>query len=138
MAGGRDRDRRRESYWRGAVGEQRGSGLTVREFCRRGKLRESAFHYWRRELERRDAEREQRRRPRRRTPESGRDQGGPTFVPVHLAEPSPPVAGGRIEIELSGGRRVHVPAPVDRQALADVLAVLSLPGDARNGEGRPC
>lgn len=36
---------------------------------------------------------------------------------------------GRIEIELSGGHHVHVTAPVDRQALADVLAVL---------EGAPC
>ena len=130
MGGGRDRDRRRESYWRRAVGEQRGSGLTVRDFCRRGKLRESAFHFWRRELERRDAEQEQRQGPRKaRTAKSRRTQRTPAFVPVRLAEPAPPVAGGRIEIELSSGRRVRVIAPVDRQALMEVLAVL---------EGRPC
>ena len=34
------------------------------------------------------------------------------------------VDDGRIEIVLPGGRRDHVVAPVDRQALADVLAVL--------------
>jgi hypothetical protein len=49
-------------------------------------------------------------------------------VPVRVAEDAP--AGGRIEIVLSGGRRVHVAAPVDRRALADVLAVLSLDREA--------
>ena len=130
MANGRDRDRRREAYWRRIVREQRGSGRTVRDFCRKSNLRESAFHFWRRELERRDAEQEQRQGPRKaRTPESRRTQRAPTFVPVRLAEPIPPVASGRIEIELSGGRRVHLVAPVNRQALTEVLAVL---------EGRPC
>ena len=130
MAGGRERDRRREAYWRRTVREQRGSGLTVRDFCRRSRLSESAFHFWRRELERRGAEQEERQGPRKgRTPKSGCMQRRPAFVPVRLAEPAPPVARGRIEIELSGGRRIHVTAPVDRQALADVLALL---------EGRAC
>ena len=49
---------------------------------------------------------------------------------VHVEEPGrAPTVGGSIEIELLGGRRLHVTAPVDRQALADVLSVL---------EGRPC
>ena len=78
------------------------------------------------DLERREADHEQRKRPSARA----------AFVPVRLAvsnaervaeetRPDPT----RIEIELPGGRRVHVTAPVDRQALADVLAVL---------EGEPC
>ena len=127
MANGRDRDRRREAYWRRIVREQRGSGRSVRDFCRKSKLRESAFHFWRRELKRRDAEQERRQGPRKtRTLASRRT---PAFVPVRLAEDTQPVARGRIEIELSGGRRVHLVAPVDRQALMEVLAVL---------EGRPC
>jgi hypothetical protein len=130
MANGRERDRRREAYWRRTVGEQQGSGLTIRGFCHRRRLRESAFHFWRRELERRDAEQEQRQGPRKaRTLRSRRTPRIPTFVPVRLSEPIPPVASGRIEIQLSGGRRVHLVAPVDRQALTEVLAVL---------EGRPC
>ena len=130
MASGRGRDRRREAQWRRVIREHTRSGLTMRDFCRRSKLAESAFHFWRRELERRDAEQEQRQGPRKgRTPKVRRTQRTPTFVPVRLAEHTQPVASGRIEIELSGGRRVHVAGPVDRQALTEVLTVL---------EGRPC
>jgi hypothetical protein len=126
MAKGVSRDRRREAEWRRAVREQKRSGLTIRDFCRRGKLRETAFYFWRGELQRRQAEQEQHR--------PARSPAAPAFVAVRLEEHdagadggSP--AGGHIEILLSGGRRVHVMAPVDRQVLADVLAVL---------EGRPC
>ena len=130
MAKGKDRDKRREAYWRRTVREQRGSGLTIRDFCRKSKLRESAFHFWRRELERRQAEQEQHqevKRPRR--SKSRRAPQSPAFVPVRVTEQTAPATVGRIEIELSGGRRVHLTAPVDRQALGQVLAVL---------EARPC
>jgi transposase-like protein len=141
--GGRGRDRRREARWRRIIREHGRSGLGVREFCRRGKLTETAFYFWRRELQRREGERheaehlsgvasakpeEQRRQP---THRAWRRQttAAPTFVAVQVAKDIAIAGGGRIEIELSGGRRVHVTAPVDRQALADVLAVL---------EGAPC
>jgi hypothetical protein len=128
MANGASRDGRREVQWRRVVQEQRGSGLTIREFCRKRNLPESAFYFWRRELQRRQAEQGQRPRHSRRS--RGRASSPQaTFVPVRLAEETPPQAHRRIEIELSGGRRIHVVAPVDRAALADVLAVL---------EGRPC
>ena len=57
MAKGRDRDWRRETRWRRIIREQGRSGLSVREFCRRGKLTETAFYFWRRELLRREAQR---------------------------------------------------------------------------------
>jgi transposase-like protein len=118
MAKGKDRDRRLEAQWRRIIREHTRSGLNIRDFCRKSNLRESAFYFWRRELERRgldrsEAEQEQRKRP----------SGRATFVPVRVTEDTRADAG-RIEIVLSGGRRVHVVAPVDRQALVDVLAVL--------------
>jgi hypothetical protein len=73
-------------------------------------LQASGFYWWRRELARRDAE-----------------QPSPpaTFVPVTVAARTPASTGeGRIEIILPGDRRVRVVGPVDRQRLADVLAVL--------------
>jgi transposase-like protein len=118
-----NRDRRLEVEWRRIIRGHIRSGLSVREFCAKSKLPESAFYYWRRELHRRQAEQEQ---PR------GRHGPVPAFVPVRVAanrvepvahEPEP-ASPGRIEIVLPSGRRVHVIAPVDRQALADVLAVL--------------
>ena len=90
------------------------------------KLPESAVYFWRRELQRRQAE------PQRPTDLPAT----PAFVAVRVEDSSSSSIAGRpngteyrIEIELPGGRRVHVVAPVDRQTLADVLAVL---------EGRPC
>ena len=134
MAKRATRDKHREAYWRKLIRKRERSGLTIRGYCRENNLPESAFYFWRRELERRDgtrgeAEQEQRKRPPARA----------AFVPVRvMAAPAPvarddmPGAPGRIEIELSGGQRVHVTAPVDRQALAEVLAVLSTgPDDSR-------
>jgi len=131
MAKGKDRDRRLEAQWRRIIREHTRSGLSIRDFCRKCKLRESAFYFWRRELERRDvarreAEQEQRKRP----------SGQAAFVPVRVTDEVRSDAG-RIEIVLSGGRRVHVVAPVDRQALADVLAVLAA-ASPEQLEGQPC
>jgi hypothetical protein len=132
MANGKDRDGRREAQWRRIIGAHGRSGLSIREFCRRGKLRETAFYFWRGELQRRQAEQEQRKRP----------SAQAAFVPVTVARDLVTQAHGRIEIELSGGRRVHVVAPVDRQALVDVLAVLRFDGlpapSNAEGEAQPC
>ena len=53
---GRERDRIREEFWRATLQRRHSSGLTVRAFCRRERLHESSYHFWRRELKRRDAE----------------------------------------------------------------------------------
>ena len=136
MAKGVIRNRRREAQWRRVVREHNRSGLTVREFCHKSKLHESAFYFWRRELVRRDLAR---REAEQEQPRRGPSADEATFVPVRVARESPPEWPGRIEVELSGGRRVHVTAPVDRAALADVLAVLEgLPSVALAKEGQPC
>ena len=133
MAKGTSRDKRREARWRRMIREHGRSGLTIRDFCRKSNLHESAFYFWRGELQRRglvrrQAEQEQRRQ-RTRSAQAPSTASTPAFVEVRLEGHSSTPAGGRIEIELSGGRRIHVTAPVDRQALADVLSVL---------ERRPC
>ena len=46
-------DPEKERYWRELVLGQAGSGQSVREYCRRADVRESAFYWWRRELARR-------------------------------------------------------------------------------------
>jgi len=118
------------------VRKQENSGLTVREFCRENDLPESAFYYWRRELLRRDAQRGEQEQERGERPSAPM-----AFVPVTLTEETRPDAA-RIEIELSGGRRVHVTAPVDRRALADVLLAVSDAEravlEAERPEGQAC
>ena len=103
--------KRKEAGWRRHIEEQAYSGLSIVGYCRRHGLREPGFYWWRRELSRRDAQ-----PPLRRA----------TFVPVTVAtQPPVPAGTGRIEIILSGGRRVRVMGSVDKRMLADVLAVLA-------------
>lgn len=111
MAKGKSRDRTKESYWRRMVRKQASSGLKVRPWCRQQGVQEHTFHVWRRELRRRDAEE---------TP--------PTFVPVHVTDAAASRGEGRVEIILVDGQRVRIRGRVDRQSLADVLAVLESVG----------
>jgi transposase len=100
------RDLKKESFWRRIIRGQAGSGLCVRAWCRKRRVKEVAFYWWRRELARRDAEQ----------PVS--------FVPVHVREDAPAAEGSDIEIVLNGGWCLRIRGRVDRQMLADVMAVL--------------
>jgi hypothetical protein len=101
------RDRKKEAFWRKHIAGQRGSGESVRGYCRAHGLKEPAFYWWRSELARRA-------KPAAQT----------AFVPVHVVADAP----NFIEITLAGGQQVRVSGPVERQALADVLAVLASSG----------
>jgi hypothetical protein len=112
----RQRDMKKESFWRRMVRGQAGSGLSIRDWCRKHRLKETAFYWWRTQLARRAAQRSK-----------------TAFVPVRIsagatADSDPDRAfaetSGRIEIVLAGGRRLRVSGRVDRQMLSDVLAVL--------------
>ena len=140
MAKVKEREGRGEVYWRGVVRQQVASGLTVREFCRRGGLRESTFYFWRRELPRREAVHLSGvalAKPEVQRGDAAGRLATAAFVPVSVtggdghaeARQDTVEVPGRIEIALSGGQLIRVTAPVDRQALADVVAVR---------EGRPC
>jgi hypothetical protein len=50
------RDLTKERFWRRAIRRRQVGDLTIRDFCEREGLRESAYHFWMRELRRRDAE----------------------------------------------------------------------------------
>ena len=121
------RDLQKEAAWRRRLRQQAKSGQSVRTWCRKHRVTESAFYWWRRELARRDTEQK---------PSGRRGAGRPaaSFVPVHVtAEPARngDQRGGaqhggeaQIEIVLTDGRRVRMTGPVNGQALADVLDVL--------------
>jgi len=110
------RDGKKEAFWRRTIGRQPGSGMSVRAWCLRHSVRESSFYWWRRQLARRDA-------------------SAPALVPVRVtADRSASevfvfsaVNGSlsRIEIVLPARRRVRLIGPVNRQALTDVLTVLT-------------
>lgn len=122
--GGKRRDPARERSWRRKIREQKRSGLSVRDFCRRAGLKDWTFRWWRQELIRRDREPAS-------TPHDVSAGAAPAFLPVRVVDleavaPRPVPA---IEIVLPAGLTVRVPHGFDPRTLGAVLAVL---------EGRPC
>ena len=116
----RERDLQKEAFWRQVVQDQAASGLSIRAWCDKRRLRQKSFFRWRRELRRR-----------------GAGRVGPHFAPVHVTEDHPREKTGRIEIVLSGGSRVRLHGRVDCQLLGEVVALLtSMP--SADGEGRSC
>ena len=122
----RGRSRRnvgKEREWRALLGEQRGSGESVRAFCRQRQLRETSFYRWRREIALRDRE------------AAGKQQkktSPPILAPVvFVDEPREAFSNSSspsIEIVLggvfNGGATVRVPPHSTREQLDMVLAVL--------------
>jgi hypothetical protein len=107
------RDLAKERWWRDTLKRQAASGLSVRAFCRREKLGESAFYAWRRVVAERDDE------------AKIRDQAS-AFVSLTVIEPAP--REGAIEIELASGRRLRLPLSTAPARLAEF--VLALEGGA--------
>jgi len=131
MARKGERDPKRERFWRALLSRRQRSGLSARGFCRRERLSEASYYYWRREVARRD--REQCPPPRRKrafrsalhaTTRNPRAASQPLFRELTIpGGPSPSVDTG-LEIVLPDGCRVRVTSQVDRHLLADVLAAL--------------
>ena len=107
------RDPKREKVWRQIVTKQAKSGLTVRQFCQREGLHESAFYFWRRTIQERGPKRCTRKQP--------------TFVPLVLGDVH---TAASITLELRGGRtlRLSESFPVER------LATLAHALDANEGQ----
>lgn len=138
------RDTGKERQWRGALGEQRQSGLSVRAFCARRGLTESAFYFWRRELVRRDREvaavgvkRLMRRRSQTRFQPAAVDRDEtPTLVPLTVI-PHGTGGTGPLELALPSGvvLRIHADAPWE--LVGRLLEALGA-NHAKNEERRPC
>jgi hypothetical protein len=99
------RDPARERFWRTTLSAWRSSGLSVREFCGRRDLTETAFYFWRQELRRRDGE-----RPAR--------PATPTFVPVTV------IPATTVEVRCPSGHVVTVPG-CDGSILRTLFAALA-------------
>jgi hypothetical protein len=86
MAKGAARDLQREAAWRRRLSRHAESGQSVRVWCRKHRVTETAFYWWRRELARRDAETQ-----------------STSFVPVHVTESPAQDAAPQVEIVLTNG-----------------------------------
>jgi hypothetical protein len=109
MARRGQRDPARERFWRQTLAAWRSSGLSVRAFCGRRGLAETAFYYWRTELRHRDGER---------TPPP--TPSPPAFVPVTVV----PASTDAIEVRCPSGHVVTVPN-ADGETLRQLFAVLA-------------
>jgi hypothetical protein len=124
MSTTKQRDLRKEQFWRRVMKQWRQSGLSAARFCRQRDLPLPSFYAWRSILARRDAE-------------------AARFIPVRIApDPKIPSLTGEndaspagqvstdLELVLSGGRRVRIGTAFDETTLRRLLAVLE--------EGQPC
>lgn len=120
MARGGERDGGKERFWRRVVRQWRGSGQTVRDFCRGRSLSEPSFYAWRRTIVARDHEARRPAAPGGLTSPDAANRGTPLFVPVRVAAP----ATASLELLLGPNRVVRVPAGFDPATLRQLLAVL--------------
>lgn len=107
----KQRDMAKEARWRETIEQQVASGLTVRALCQREGLTESSFHAWRRTIAQRDREGQPEEEPNE-----------PAFVPVVVTEDVP--VRDSIQIELTGGLTVKLPATIATEWLVDLVAKL--------------
>jgi hypothetical protein len=126
------RSEQKERFWRRALRRQAGCGTSVREFCRREALKESAFYFWKRTIAQRDRQKlgsprsaKKTSGKRRAASANGKRGNGKavraaaTFMPLKLLGEKP-----RLEMLSPDGWQVRVPEGVDSQALCEVVAAL--------------
>ena len=109
-------DAEKARYWQRTVGEAVRSGMSIREFCRRRRLKESQFYWWQRRLRAGRQERGLRQRS------VGRN---PTSFALVSDEAGAMDAG--IELVLGDGRKLRIRRGVDEETLRAVLAALEQP-----------
>jgi hypothetical protein len=93
--------------------------VTVRVFCEREGVKESTFHFWKRELARRDRELVGRQRSAAGHGRARR-MTMPALVPVTIG----PAIRPPIELQLSSGTSVRVAAGCEEALLRMVLSIL--------------
>ena len=113
MTGNGKGDVEKARYWQRTISEAARSGISIREFCRRHRLRESQFYWWQHKL----------RAPRQAgtLPKAG-DHRRPASFALVRDQAGETDAG--IELVLGDGRRLRIRQGVDEATLRSVLAAL--------------
>jgi len=116
---GKRRDIEKERYWRRVIREAARSGVSIRQFCRQRRVKESEF-YWRqrkvKEIQQACALGSQNRS------KATKDAEQATFALVSEEAGESELAG--IELVLRDGRRVRIGKRVDEETLRTVVGVL--------------
>ena len=141
---GHQRDAAKERFWRRAIRRQDRGQESIRAFCQREGLAETAFHFWRRELARRDQEatiegpssaaagqRRKARGPAQKRREN-RAATGP-WVPLTIL-PRPTATAAPLEFVFPSGVTLRVGLDAPWEQVARALCACGLAA----GEARSC
>lgn len=101
-------------FWQMAIEAWQASGLSVRQFCKQEGLSESSFYVWRKQL----------RHPAAPEPEAGTSWPSSPFIQVSL----PKRPAWWMELVLSSGHTLKIPAGIDRATLTAVFSALGEAG----------
>jgi hypothetical protein len=107
----RKQDVEKQRYWRRTIGEAARSGMSIREFCRQRRLKESQFYRWQHKLKEDGEERKM-------APGGGRRA---SFARV---SDEVGVMSTGLEPVLRDGRRLRISQGVEEKSLRAVLAAL--------------
>jgi len=106
------RDVEKARYWRSVIREAARSRMSIREFCRQRRLKESQFYWWQHKLK--AGRQERMRRP-------GGNRAEASFA---LASNEPSALDAGIELVLGDGLRLRIRKGVDEETLRAVLAAV--------------
>jgi hypothetical protein len=112
----KNHDVEKQRYWQRTIGDAAKSGMSIREFCRQRRLKESQFYWWQRKLKA--------SRPQRNKPNSS--VGAASFALVSEDGASMPAG---LELVLRDGRRLRISQGVQEETLRAVLAAMESSGN---------
>ena len=105
------RDVEKQRFWQRTIREAARSLMSIREFCRQHRLRESQFYWWQRKLR---ASRQERKKP-------SANGGAASFALVSEDGASMPAG---LELVFRDGRRLRISQGVEEETLRAVLAAM--------------
>lgn len=121
---GTPRDPAKEQAWRNILKQFADSGQSVRAFCAARGLKETAFYFWRREIQRRDGQRPARRprvASRTSTRFRARSPRPVAFTEVLVRSPQSPSPVEGLRLILSHGRELILPASMAIEQVARLV-----------------
>jgi hypothetical protein len=111
-------DAEKGRYWQQRLGEAARSGISIREYCRRHRLKESQFYWWQRRL----------RLGQQVGAGSHRSGVNGQAASFALVSEKGGAMDAGVELVLSSGRRLRITKGVDEATLRTVLAALEPAG----------
>lgn len=112
----RNHDVEKQRYWQRTIGNAARSGMSIREFCRQHRLKESQFYWWQRKLK---AGRQEGNKPT--------SSGGEASFAL-VSEDGASIQAG-LELVLQDGRRLRISQGVQEETLRAVLAAMESSGN---------